>query len=210
MTDPITEDTRDNTGRVMAVTFSIVLVGCGAAVAAFMVATRYMRAHHYGFWWGMGAAAVYGVAIIAVAYVAARIGRRISREACSPVKRRYQRRVMAAATVYVFGLIAAIGANVQLHPTGALAYAIALAPALPVVGMIVAMGLYMREETDEFQRAIHAEGALWATGGLLSAATLWGFLEMFGLATHVESWWAFPVWALMLSVGQLIARRRYR
>jgi len=210
MTDPITEDTQDRTGRTMAVTLLIVFVGCGAAIAAFLGAKRYMQAHHFGFWWGMGAAAVYGVAIIAVAYLAARIGRRISREACSPVKRRYQRRVMAAATVYVFGLIAAIGANVQLHPTGALAYAVALAPALPVVGMIVAMGLYMREETDEFQRAVHAEGALWATGGLLSVATVWGFLEMFGLAAHVEVWWAFPVWAVLLGVGQLIARRRYR
>ncbi len=209
MTDPITEDTRDRTGRGVAISLLIVLVGCGAAVAVFRVAMRYMYAHHWGFWWGMGAALVYGAIVVAVSYLGARVGCRISRNKPTAAARRYQRRVMVAVSIYVVGLVAAIGAHVQLHPTGGLAYAIALAPALPVVAVIAIMGLYMREETDEFQRTIHAEGALWATGGLLSAATVWGFLEMFGLAPHLEVWWAFPVWAVMFGVGQIIARRRY-
>jgi len=72
------------------------------------------------------------------------------------------------------------------------------------------IGLYLREETDEFERAIQTEAALWATGGVMAIATTWGFLEMFGLVAHLESWWAFPVWAALLGPGQLLARRRYR
>jgi hypothetical protein len=72
------------------------------------------------------------------------------------------------------------------------------------------MGLYLREETDEFERAIQAEAALWASGGMLALATIWGFLELFELVPHIQTWWAFPIWAFLLGPGQVIARRRYR
>jgi len=38
------------------------------------------------------------------------------------------------------------------------------------------------------------------------AATLWGFLEMFGLAPHLWLWAVFPAWALGLGVGQMANR----
>jgi len=57
---------------------------------------------------------------------------------------------------------------------------------------------------------VQAEAALWATGGLLAVATVWGFLEMFGLVPHIESWAAFPIWAVCLAPAQVLARRRYR
>ncbi len=116
----------------------------------------------------------------------------------------------ACASVYVLTLVAAIAAYKRLQLAGPGAYAVAAAPALPVIAMIVMIGLYIREEKDEFQRAIQVEAALWATGGLLAFASLWGFLEMFDLAPHAPAWAAFPFWAVMLSFGQLVARRRYR
>ena len=32
------------------------------------------------------------------------------------------------------------------------------------------MALYLREETDEFERAVQTESALWAMGGLMAIA----------------------------------------
>ena len=75
---------------------------------------------------------------------------------------------------------------------------------------IVIMGLYLREETDELERAIVGEAALWATGGLLAIATTWGFLEQYGLVMHIEAWAAFPLWAFCLGPANIIVRRRYQ
>lgn len=183
---------------------------CGVAAAIFWFAAGYLKAAHAGFWVMMGAALLYGMAILAIVYVANRLQAKSGDCASSPAVRRYQRRLMTAASAYVLLLICAIGAYIRAHPTGVLAYVLAIAPALGVVACIVIMGLYLREETDEFQRAIQTESALWATGGLLTLATVWGFLEMFHLAPHIESWWAVPIWCALLGPAQVIARRRYR
>jgi hypothetical protein len=212
MTDPIEEDIRDHTGRVMAVTALIVFVGCGVAVAAFYATTRYVHAQHLGLPWQIGVAVAYCVVIFAVCVFAARVARKTVGPGypCTPAMKRYQRRAMAAGVVYMGALLAAAFTYKAMHPTGVLAWIIGVAPSVPVVGMILALGVYLREETDEFQRAIQTEAALWATGGLLTLATVWGFLEMFGLVIHVEVWAAFPIWAVLLGPGQLIARGRYR
>ena len=118
--------------------------------------------------------------------------------------------MMIAISLYVVALTGAITAFVRLHPTGPLAYLLAVAPALPIVATIVIMGLYLREETDEFERTVQMESALWAIGGVLVVATVWGFLEMFKLVPHIDSWAVFPAWAALLGPAQIIARRRYQ
>lgn len=196
-------------GALLLTQFSTYAV-CGVAAAVFWFAAQYLKAHHAGFWVMMASTFVYGLVILAICYVAVRLKSRMAGCAPSPAVKRYQRRIMIGMSLYVLLLICAIGAYVRLHPTGVFAYLLALAPALPVVGCIVVMGLYVREETDEFERSIQTEGALWATGGLLAVATVWGFLELFHLVPHVESWWAFPVWAVIWGPAQVFARRRYR
>jgi len=87
---------------------------------------------------------------------------------------------------------------------------LSIQPVSALVAAIVIMGLYLREETDEFERAVQVESALWATGGMLAIATVWGFLETFRLAPYVPTWAVFPLWALLLGPAQIIARWRYR
>jgi hypothetical protein len=202
------DEARSSGGAILLRQFSTYAV-CGVAAAVFWFASRYLSAHHAGFWVMMASTFVYGAVILAVCYGAVRLKSRVAGCVQSPAAKRYQRRIMVGMSFYVLLLICAIGAYIRLHPTGAFAYLLALAPALPVVACIVVMGLYVREETDEFERSIQIEGALWATGGLLAVATVWGFLEMFRLVPHVESWWAFPVWAVIWGPAQVLARRRY-
>jgi hypothetical protein len=117
---------------------------------------------------------------------------------------------MASAEIYAVILLAVTWLP-TVHPVhGALAYGLALLPAIPVVGMAVAMGLYFREENDEFERVVRIEQALWATGGTLTIATVWGFTEMLADAPHLPNWIWFPVWALLTAVADFFIRRRYR
>jgi hypothetical protein len=196
--------------RVAAVVLGVALGGSAVAVAVFLWVAGLMREHHLGPAWAAVAAVVYGVAVLGVAFAAARLAMRISRATPSPAARRYQRRFMIAMGAYVITLAGAIGVFNGAHPPVWLVWPLALAPALPIVGVIVVMGLYLREETDEFQRAIASEAALWATGALLSIATVWGFLEEFGLVVHAPAWAAFPVWALALGLANASVRRRYQ
>jgi len=96
--------------------------------------------------------------------------------------------------------------------TGPLAWAIAIAvaPALPIVAVIAIMGLYIKEETDEFQRRILIESMLWGFGVTLTVTTVSGFLEMYVHTPGLQSFWAFPIFCLAMGVSQLFVRRRYR
>ncbi len=210
MADRSTDDAGGSRVRPFLLRKLLALVLCGLSIAAYFAVVRQLEAHHAGFWTMMGATVVYGVVIIAIAVVMTRSMVRATGLLCSPAGVRYRRRFLGVMTAYVAALIAAIGIRIRLHPTGVLAYLTAIAPAVPIVAAIVVMGLYLREETDEVERAIKSESALWATGGLLSIASVWGFLEMFGLAPHVEVWAAFPVWALFLGPAEIFTRRRYR
>jgi hypothetical protein len=92
------------------------------------------------------------------------------------------------------------------HPQGLLAYAMAIAPALAIIGVIVAMSLYLVDEMDEYLRVQHARSVIVATGLTLSVATVWGFLEDYGLAPHVQAYWGFVVFMGMLGLARCLIK----
>jgi uncharacterized membrane protein (DUF485 family) len=169
-----------------------------------------VQQRHLGSGWILVGAFVYGAAILGVAYAASRAGQRYGCATPTPAARRYRRRFFVAMTAYVFTLLVSETLFVGAHPPPWLAWPLALAPAAAIIATIVVMGLYLREETDELERAIVGESALWATGGLLAIATTWGFLEQFGLVVHVPAWAVFPLWALCLGPANALVRRRYQ
>ena len=211
MNPPIASpDTPPSPARGILATFGIALVGTAGAVALFMFAIDQMRQRHVGGYWILAAAALYGAAILAIAYGASRVGQRLSRTKPTPAARRYRRRFFIAMTAYVAVLMTSAAIFAEVHPPVWVDWLLALAPAVAIMASIVVMGLYLREETDELERAIASESALWATGGLLAIATSWGFLEQFHLVVHVETWAAFPLWAFCLGIANIFVRRRYR
>lgn len=121
----------------------------------------------------------------------------------SPAARRYNTRLITLSFAYVFGLMVAMYFYREKEVTDGLAAALlALLPAIPTLGMIWAMARYVLEEQDEYLRARMVRAAMMATGLLLSIATFWGFMELFGVLPHVEAWWAFPTWAIALGLSQ--------
>jgi hypothetical protein len=189
----------------------LVVIGiCAALAAGFYQVVHWLQAQHAGFGTVLAATAVYAAMILGVVGVWMRT--KAVKLCMTPTEaaRRYRRRMSLASWAYVGALLFAITAYKQLHWTGVLAYGAALLPAVPLIGMFASMALYLREETDEFQRTVQIESSLWATGAVLVLCAGWGFLEMFGMVPHIELWILVPVWAFFLGVANVFIRRRYR
>ena len=124
----------------------------------------------------------------------------------SPALRRYNRRIIWLSLAYAIFLIAAIYGFKHRMVGGVSAYATAILPALAIIGMFVAIGRYLVEEHDEYQRMMMVRQTLWASGFALSIATLWGFLESFALVDRVDSYYVAVLWFGGLGVGAVVNR----
>lgn len=123
----------------------------------------------------------------------------------SLARRRYNMAVLGCSMGYAAALFGA-QSYFNNHPDArsVTAYAAAVVPALLIIGIFVAIGRYLVEERDEFVRVLMVRQTLIASGMALSFATLWGFLESFGLAPHVEAYWFAVTWFGGLGVGACI------
>lgn len=119
---------------------------------------------------------------------------------------RYNRRILVMSFGYLLALFAALGITRQVNVAGPLLWLLAILPTIPITGMIVTMGRFLVEETDEYQRMRTVRAALVATGFVLVLSSFWGFLEMFDLVPHVWMWAVFPAWSIGLGFGQLANR----
>jgi hypothetical protein len=126
------------------------------------------------------------------------------------VRARYWKRYYSAISGYVVALFSVTWIFKHHHLTGAAAFLLALLPALPIVGVVIIVGLYMREETDEVEMAVLTQSMVWGIGLTLSLATLWGFLEAFGQVRHVNSYWSFPILCVFTGIASCVIRLRYR
>ena len=104
----------------------------------------------------------------------------------NPAARRYMRRNLITMLLYALSLVLTAGVFLRFHPTGVLAYLLAVLPALPLTGLLAIFGLYLAEEKDEFQRFIGVQSMLWGIGGTLAVTNIWGFLESFVHVRHLN------------------------
>ena len=122
----------------------------------------------------------------------------------SAAGKRYNKRVVWLSLLYAAFLMSAVyGFNRQLL-TGPLAYLAAILPALPIIGIFVAMGRYLVEEQDEYVRMLMVRQTLWASAFALSVATVWGFLESFDMVGHVDAFYIAVLWFGGLGLGSCI------
>jgi hypothetical protein len=119
----------------------------------------------------------------------------------TPALKRYNWRVICLSLFYAAFLFGAVyGFSHKLVP-GSLRFLIAVLPALPIIGIFVSLGRYLVEEQDEFLRMLTVRQILWASGFALSIATVWGFLENFGLVGHADGYWVAVTWFLGFGLG---------
>jgi hypothetical protein len=118
--------------------------------------------------------------------------------------KRYNIRVIWLSLLYAALLIAAVYLFKHGLVGGIAAYVVAALPALPIIGLFAAIGRYLVEEQDEYIRALMVRQTLWASGFALSVATVWGFLESFEVAGHIDSYYIAVVWFFGLGVGGVV------
>jgi hypothetical protein len=124
--------------------------------------------------------------------------------------RRYIYRLAPTMVVYLVFLFIAQWTFHHLHPTGIVVYLLAVLPALPLVGTLAIVGLYIAEESDEFERSIIVQSILWGLGGTLAISTIWGFLEDFAKAPHISTFYVYVFFWIFMGISQPFIRMRYR
>ena len=80
----------------------------------------------------------------------------------------------------------------------------------PSLATLAIVGLYIAEESDEFERSIIVQSMLWGLGGALSVSTIWGFLEDFAKAPHISSFYVYIFFWIFMGISQPFIRMRYR
>ncbi len=132
---------------------------------------------------------------------------------CKPntaASRRYTRRFIPTMAAYVVLILVITYFFKHHHPTGLLAYCLAVLPALPLIATIFITGLYLTEEQDEFQRTILIQSMLWGIGATLAVTTVWGFLEHLANVPALDITLIYPAFWFFVGVANPIISRRYR
>ena len=129
----------------------------------------------------------------------------------TPAARRYSLRFSIFMAVYVATIF---GVSFWFRgdgaPQGVLRYAAAALPALPVLGVIWAVGAYMLELPDEYQRLRLATSMLWATGLTLAVCTVWGFLQNYAEVWTPPLYSVFILFMLLFGLAQCVTALRER
>jgi hypothetical protein len=128
----------------------------------------------------------------------------------SKAGRRYIYRLAPTMALYLLFLFSSQWTFHHLHPTGLVVYLLAVLPALPLVGTLAIVGLYIAEESDEFERSIIVESMLWGLGGALSVSTIWGFLEDSAKAPHISTFYVYIFFWIFMGISQPLIRLRYQ
>ncbi len=123
--------------------------------------------------------------------------------------RNYLIRMLVVSVAYIGSVFAASQLIDDGDPITALSVIIALIPGVAIALYFWAMGKYLQEQQDEFLRMLMVRQALIATAIAFSAAAIWGFLESFDQAPHVDAYWWPIVWFFGTGIGAIFNKVQY-
>jgi hypothetical protein len=126
----------------------------------------------------------------------------------SAAQRRYLRRTIAVTAFYLAS-VAAASFLIDRGEVSVTTVLLALLPGLAIIGVFWSIGRLMVEESDEFIRMLIVRQSLIATAVALSTASVWGFLEAYGIVQHIDSYWVVVLWFFGLGVGGAVNRIQY-
>lgn len=125
----------------------------------------------------------------------------------SPAIRRYLRRLAVLMSLYMVFIFLAGYLFRHNPPSGIAAYALAMLPALPIIGVIWTIMRLLVEETDEYLRMLHVKQSLFATGFCLTVMTVWEFLQNYDLVSQDNhGFGAAFMWFVGLGIGAVVMR----
>jgi hypothetical protein len=180
-----------------------IILYCASVLGAIYVFATF---HPTGIW--LAATVAVPAAVLAWCVMVTLRHRRENACAPSPANRAYLRRFIPMMLLYVLFLLAAVWLDKNVAPKGPLAVALAILPALPLIGVVWALGRLLVEEQDEYLRSLTVRQFMVATGFMLTVTSIWGFLDQFGQVPHMPMYWAFIIWCFGLGVGTLVNELR--
>jgi hypothetical protein len=126
----------------------------------------------------------------------------------SPAMRRYLKRLTGFMLVY-FALLFLAGYLFRHDPPhGLFAVALAILPALPIIGVVWTIFRLLAEETDEYIRMLFVRQTLFATGFCLTVMTVWEFLQNYDVVSHDSHGFGTTfVWFVGLGIGAALNGR---
>jgi hypothetical protein len=128
----------------------------------------------------------------------------------NPAVRRFYYRVAAATFANIVLNILVALCFYKFRPHGPVAYILAVVPAIAILGFIVAIGQYLTEDKDEFQRNLMVQVLLWGLGGVLVFTSAWGSLESFAHFRHFNPTYTYILFWVFAGISVPFLNRRYR
>jgi len=87
--------------------------------------------------------------------------------------------------------------------------ALAVIPAIAILAIIAAFGIFIKDLEDEFQRVVLERASLGATGCILAVTSLCGTLEMFTRLPRLPMFLIFPIFWFFFGLCAALARLYY-
>ena len=128
----------------------------------------------------------------------------------SQAAKRYTIRFTIIMVIYLVAIFATTYILKHTHPGRTVAVLLSILPALPIVAVLAVVGLYLKEETDEFQRNLYLQNLLWAAGCVLAFSSVWGLSEMYADIPPIPIFYVFPGFWLFFGICTPLVRRKYR
>ena len=124
----------------------------------------------------------------------------------SKPNRRFLIRLASSIAVLGVSLTAAKHLIGQGLVDGPWVWVLALIPGLAMVGIFYGCSMLIIEQKDEFIRMLVVRQFVIGTVIALSFATIWGFLEFFGLVAHIYPYYFALAWVAGFGFGGLVNR----
>jgi hypothetical protein len=91
--------------------------------------------------------------------------------------------------------------------TDTVGIAMAIVASLPVLGIFASWGRYLSDETDEYHHMVVMRRNAIATNATMGAATVWGFLQAFGMMPLIEAYWMPVLWVVAQGCAPIFFRK---
>jgi hypothetical protein len=124
--------------------------------------------------------------------------------------KRYQKRMWRVMACYIVVVLGAAWIVKHEHPLGWQLYFWSLLPAIPVILSMGLMGLYLHEETDEYQRVVMVRSLLVGTAALLGTLVVNDFLRSFAATGALPPFVCFVLFYAAFGTAQAVQSLRDR
>jgi peptidoglycan/LPS O-acetylase OafA/YrhL len=123
---------------------------------------------------------------------------------CTNARTRLRNRLGRAMVVYVLLVFCSTWMLKHQHMNEWGTYFFAVLPAAPMIAFIAAMGRYLHDETDEFQRLLFMRSVLVGTAALLGLLVISDLLRSATSTGALPPFAGFVVFCLAFAVAQLV------